>query len=90
MKYAAIIQKTIHHEGDKRSRTHPGHGYPAYSETVESLHKFKTKEEMLEWIKNRSAYEKYELIEYSPIKVKTTVEIIKEPIYREGSRSAST
>lgn len=28
--------KTIHHEGDERSRSCPGHGYPAYSETMET------------------------------------------------------
>lgn len=28
--------RTIQHEGDERSRTHPGHGYPAHSETITS------------------------------------------------------
>jgi hypothetical protein len=26
----------IFHEGDERSRTHPGHGYPAYTETIKT------------------------------------------------------
>ena len=30
-------QQTIHHEGDQRSRTNPGHGYPAYDETINNL-----------------------------------------------------
>lgn len=29
--------RTIHHEGDERSRTHPGHGYPAYDEVISSV-----------------------------------------------------
>ena len=37
MDYWAIIkEKTIYHEGDERSRTNPGHGYPACSETYNS------------------------------------------------------
>ncbi len=36
--YAILVFKTssIHHEGDERSRQCPGHGYPAYTETVEN------------------------------------------------------
>lgn len=34
--YAVIVYKTrsIYHEGDERSRTNPGHGYPAHTEIV--------------------------------------------------------
>lgn len=32
----------IHHEGDQRSRDCPGHGYPAYTETIESCRTFVT------------------------------------------------
>ena len=34
--YAIIIfdERHIHHEGDERSRTNPGHGYPAHTETI--------------------------------------------------------
>ena len=37
--YAIIIfdNKQIHHEGDERSRTNPGHGYPAYTENVNNF-----------------------------------------------------
>jgi hypothetical protein len=32
--YAILVYKqhSVYHEGDERSRTHPGHGYPAYTE----------------------------------------------------------
>jgi hypothetical protein len=33
---------TVHHEGDERSRTNPGHGYPAYSETIPTTEIFVT------------------------------------------------
>lgn len=29
--FAIVIEETTYHEGDERSRTHPGHGYPAHS-----------------------------------------------------------
>jgi len=29
-------KKFIHHEGDERSRTNPGHGYSAYDEEIQS------------------------------------------------------
>jgi len=33
--YIIIEDYNIHHEGDERSRKYPGHGYPAYTETVQ-------------------------------------------------------
>src|SRR3989304_8144426 len=55
--YAMIIFKTksIHHEGDERSRTNPGHGYPAHTEEVSNheYHAFeKTEAGKLEWEKS--------------------------------------
>jgi hypothetical protein len=38
--YLIVTKSTVHHEGNERSRTHPGHGYPAYSETVEKVQTF--------------------------------------------------
>jgi hypothetical protein len=37
--YAVIIYRTqsVYHEGDERSRTNPGHGYPAWTENIESF-----------------------------------------------------
>jgi hypothetical protein len=35
-------EQTIHHEGDERSRTNPGHGYPAYTEKIKYLKIFVT------------------------------------------------
>ncbi len=52
--YAVLINKsqTIYHEGDERSRTNPGHGYPAYSETINSIeyYDFLTHAEVVEYI----------------------------------------
>ena len=58
-----VIARTIDHEGDERSRTHPGHGYPAYTETV---HEFRA------WIE-REENRKYGRMTYRPIAFKPVV-----------------
>ena len=42
--FAVLVYATtsIHHEGDERSRTNPGHGYPAYTETVDAFEHYVT------------------------------------------------
>lgn len=78
MNYAAIITDTIYHEGDERSRTNPGHGYPAYTETVEKFHKFKDFADMQNYVqRQQSRYSKntYKLIEYNELIVNTTISI---------------
>jgi hypothetical protein len=44
--YFIIEGAQVYHEGDERSRTHPGHGYPAYSESVVKIRAF---DDMREW-----------------------------------------
>lgn len=39
---------SVHHEGDERSRTNPGHGYPAYTEHITKIRQFVTSDEA-EW-----------------------------------------
>lgn len=53
-RYAIIKSTTIHHEGDERSRTNPGHGYPAWTETVKQIRIFDTKEQWLDYIERES------------------------------------
>jgi hypothetical protein len=53
-RYAIIKSTTIHHEGDERSRTNPGHGYPAWTETVQEIRIFDTKEQWLDYIERES------------------------------------
>lgn len=44
--FAVILYGTrrIHHEGDERSRTCPGHGYPAHTETIDNIEHWVTTE----------------------------------------------
>lgn len=76
MKYAAIGYDTIHHEGDERSRQSPGHGYPAYSESVTTLKEFKTEEEMLEHYRsNMYSYKKFRYIKFDDVELVTDISV---------------
>jgi len=43
--WAIITTSSIYIEGDERSRTNPGHGYPAHSETTIQYQAFTNEEE---------------------------------------------
>ena len=47
--FAILTTHTIHIPGDERSRTHPGHGYPA---STESLIRYVSYTDRLEWEKD--------------------------------------
>lgn len=75
--FAVIIERSIHHEGDERSRTHPGHGYPAYTETVKEFKEFKNEAEFRAWIETQESKhctsESYKAIAFKPVEIKKTV-----------------
>jgi hypothetical protein len=74
--YAVIYKDTIHHEGDQRSRDCPGHGYPAYSETIEKIQTFKDEAALKEWILNNTTRynsKAFTAIKYQELKVSTEV-----------------
>jgi hypothetical protein len=48
--YAIIEEETIHIPGDERSRTHPGHGYPAENRQVMTYHAYAL-DKRDEWVK---------------------------------------
>lgn len=73
-KYAVIHFETVYHEGDERSRTHPGHGYPAYSEDIQKITTFKTEEDLKTWI-TKNTNKKFTAIRYEELSVKTTLEV---------------
>lgn len=74
--YAALSSRSIHHEGDERSRTNPGHGYPAYTEDFVEFIPFKTRAEMESYVKSEQAHGRTpHVIEYSKLTVTTTVHI---------------
>jgi hypothetical protein len=79
MKFAAIVEKSIQHEGDERSRTNPGHGYPAYTETVQEFVPFTSEADMNLWVQRqeKSLYSRgtYRVIQYEELTVKTVVTV---------------
>ncbi len=75
MLYAAIISETINYPSDETSRTRPGHGYPAYSATVQKFKPFTTEDDMLTWVQQQSQYAKYSIIRYEDVKIKTTLTV---------------
>lgn len=73
-KLAVIYEDSIYHEGDERSRTHPGHGYPAYTETVRTFKEFKDETELKEWI-TRNENKRFKVIRYEELEVKKEITI---------------
>lgn len=72
--YIALIKSSYHVEGDERSRTNPGHGYPAqdieYTEAIE----FQTKEDFQRWFE-ANPNKTFRLFQCTPVTVKKTVSI---------------
>ena len=48
--YAALVFTTVHIPGDERSRTHPGHGYPANDKPIVQYIAFADEDEMKQWV----------------------------------------
>lgn len=55
MKFGVLETHTIHIPGDERSRTNPGHGYPAHDEHYQRLHEFANEAELSAFLKQHDA-----------------------------------
>ena len=76
LKYGIIETDFIYHEGDERSRTHPGHGYPAYTETVTNLREFSAKESWERHVTGEAKRgRKCRAIVFEEVEVEVTAEI---------------
>lgn len=76
--YAAIIQDSYHVEGDERSRTNPGHGYPAHTVSYTRIEEFKDEAELKHWVAQqaKSVYSpKYRIVRCTPVQVQVTTEV---------------
>jgi len=90
--FAVLIQRTemIYHEGDERSRTHPGHGYPAYTQTIESIdyYAFEDDREVLAFLRTLSSADraKARVISATPMEIKESLSIVldKPTLYRSS------
>jgi hypothetical protein len=72
--WALITSVSVYHEGDERSRTNPGHGYPAHTTQHDEYTPFATEAELLNAM-NRKIYNNFQIIKAEPleIQVKTTI-----------------
>ena len=76
--YAIIDQRSINIPGDERSRTNPGHGYPASTEQVWDYIVFPDRASWEAEIKSREAKvykSQYLALEARPAKITSTVQI---------------
>jgi hypothetical protein len=77
--FAVIIWRAEYHEGDERSRTHPGHGYPAYTTEFQEFKPFEDENEFKKWVefqeKSGSGKERYQAIKYVPLLISTSISI---------------
>ena len=78
--YSLIVRntKSIFHEGDERSRNFPGHGYPAYTETLDVLeyHAFDTADELVSYLESWKPRE-YKVALVTPLSIKTTLDVVE-------------
>lgn len=71
-KYAVIVEETIHIPGDERSRTNPGHGYPARTETKQVFLAFGSEDDFIDWVKEANkGYRRFVPIVYREVKITT-------------------
>lgn len=77
--YAILEQRSISIPGDERSRTHPGHGYPASTEQVWDYIVFKDRDEWETEVKKRMASEfgrkDFMAISATPATINTTIQV---------------
>jgi len=77
--WAIIVQDSVHIPGDERSRTNPGHGYPAEVRNFVAYHLYLTEEKLLKAIEEleegRYGKSEYKVIKVTPMTVKRTVSI---------------
>ncbi len=77
--YAILEQRSISIPGDERSRTNPGHGYPASTEQVWDYIVFKDRDEWEAEIKRRHGLvfgnKDFVAISATPARISTTISV---------------
>lgn len=76
--YAAFTQESYHIEGDERSRTNPGHGYPAHTIQYTKVTQFDDEESMMRFVEeqeSRHSKIKYKIVYCTEMEVKKTVKV---------------
>jgi hypothetical protein len=80
--WAILKFSSTHVPGDERSRTNPGHGYPAHSVDNVSYEAYYTEEKFLAAVaelENGSYHHgRYSVLKVEPLTIKTTVSVSAE------------
>ena len=85
MQYAIVLKNSYSVPGDERSRTNPGHGYPAHDVKYTEFKQMKDRDELILWLERNEArsYGKitdFKVISYTELPVTVTVNIgVPEP-----------
>ncbi len=84
-KLAALVYSSYSVPGDERSRTNPGHGYPAHDVETISLQEFASLAEMEKWVTQHTtglyagSHKKFKLIKYEELTYTTEVKVNVSP-----------
>jgi hypothetical protein len=78
--WAIIVGDSVHIPGDERSRTNPGHGYPAEDRKFISYQLYLTEEKLLAAIRELESKTycnkmNYKVVKVTPLKVNIKVDI---------------
>ncbi len=77
MHFAIIVFSSVHIPGDERSRTNPGHGYPAHDEPTLSYEAFMDEYAWIEAIeKHTKNNTKFRAMKVHPVAVTTEVRVL--------------
>jgi hypothetical protein len=76
-KYAALVIESVHIPGDERSRTNPGHGYPAHTIDNLVMHEFADLAALEAWVLRETASypRKFRLIKYEDLEFERNVSV---------------
>lgn len=77
--YAALVSGSVYIPGDERSKTNPGHGYPAENKPIIQFVCFADQNEMKNWVAkeelSRYSQKAYKIIEFTPLEIAVSVNV---------------
>lgn len=72
---AVLENHSVFIPGDERSRTNPGHGYPAHTEHSMTMLLFQTRQNMIEWIEKQKYHSNFCVVKVKKIPFQNRVQI---------------
>ncbi len=78
--FAVVYVETHHVDGDERSRTNPGHGYPAHTLSYNVFLEFDSEDKFKDWVKRalNPTYgqpRKFRAFRCTPLNISTEIKI---------------